>query len=158
MAGFFRLRRASALALIAACATAAPAPHAAAAEPACGPNDSVVLQRCARPESPGRADAGLREKLDRNARRLQKRAELSPSAADLGTVIIEEQRLLEPSDLERFRATLTRKDYPLGRNTYGGLRGDRDNFGLRHECGQSWDLMCADQAGRPATAHWMNGR
>lgn len=150
-----RTRPLAALALVAACA--ASVLPAGAAEPACGPNDAIVLRRCALPAAAAGGNAALREKLDRNARRLQKRAELSPYAADLGTVIIEEQRLLEPSDLERFRATLTRKDYPLGRNSYGGVRGDRDNFGLRHECGQSWDLMCANQPGRPATAHWMDG-
>lgn len=137
----------------------AQAPVPGAAKAACA--KSVVLEECARSQaSPARAR--LREQIERNARRLQARAELSPVAADLGLVIIEEQRLVEESDIEKFRATLTRPEYPLGRNTYSGTRADRDNFGQRFECGQSgelsWNPACANQPGRPASTHWMNGR
>ena len=118
---------------------------------------SVILREC--PPVGGRdaAASALQERVERNARQLEKRAELSPAAVDLGSVLIEESRVLEPTDVERFRETLTRKDYLLGRQTYAGTRIDRDNFGTRFECGQSFDLRCSNQPGRPATTHWMDG-
>lgn len=121
------------------------------------PTRSVVLREC--PPVGGRdaATSALQERVERNARQLEKRAELSPAAVDLGRVLIEESRVLEPTDVERFRETLTRKEYLLGRQTYAGVRGDRDNFGTSFECGQSFDLQCKNQPGRPATTHWMNG-
>jgi hypothetical protein len=129
---------------------------AKAGAPACQTR-SVVLREC--PPVGGRdtAASALQERVERNARQLEKRAELSPAAVDLGSVLIEESRVLEPTDVERFRETLTRKDYLLGRQTYAGMRGDRDNFGTRFECGQSFDLQCANQPGRPASTHWMDG-
>ncbi len=146
-----------ATAAVPAAATGAASAPAPAMADACKTR-SVVLRHCPPADPRAQADAQLKERVERSARQLEKRAELSPAAVDLGTVLIQETRVLEPTDVERFRATLTRKDYLLGRQTYAGERVDRDNFGLRFECGQSFDLMCADQPGRPATAHWMNGR
>ncbi len=144
--------------VLAAAALAASAQPAADPQASACKTGSVVLRGCNGGNAQDAAQTKLKERVERSARSLQQRAELSPAATDLGTVIIEESRIIEPTDIERFRETLTRKEYLLGRQTYAGTRGDRDNFGTSFECGQSFDLQCKDQPGRPASTHWMNGR
>lgn len=123
---------------------------------------SVVLKACADADRTGSASQDpqrrLQERLERNARTLEQRSTQPPPDADLGTVIIEEQREHRASPEEQLRQRITQPEYRFGRDTFGGTRADRDNFGMRFECGQSWEIKCKDQPGRPATTHWMNGR
>lgn len=128
--------------------------------PAC--KSSVVLKTCADADRLATAandpQKRLQERLERNARKLEDRSARPPTDAELETVIIEDQRESRSTPEEQIRQRITQPEHRFGRDTFGGTRGDRDNFGMRFECGQSWEIKCSDQPGRPATTHWMNGR